>query len=282
MKVILSFLTVFSLFHYAQSQTTYDQEMEALAYKTVQKIKTKEARTVAVWFFHDTKGKKTELGDYIGRDFSIYFTNASNGFNVVDRDHIEQISNEHKWNEEGFIDSQTAKDVGKILAADAIVTGTVDVGLHTLRIRIKVINTTTGVQVSANIGNISIDENIKVILEDTNFNKPIKKGSNRVNRDESENDQRTTNKKCEKLGTGDYCFTNKTNKYYLIDVNGIDNKRSRSVTAKPNQDACFFDLPEGTYKYSMYKNNLRTTTGPNETGSFRIEKCKSITNRILN
>lgn len=287
MKPTLNLLLILSLLIIqninAQYETRYDKEMEALAVRTAQKLKVKKVGTVAVWFFHDTKGRKTELGDYIGRDFSIFFTGASEGFNVVDRDHIEQIASEHQWNEDGFIDAKTAKDVGKILAADAIVTGTVDVGLHRLRIRMKIINTTTGIQMATNIGNITINEDLKVILEDTDFDKPVTKGSPRINRSESENDKRTTNKKCETLGTGDYCFTNETDYLYRIRITGNTTRYSQWVVLKPHQDACLFDLKEGTYTYNVYDSSVGTITLSGwelEQGRFRIERCQSLTKVI--
>lgn len=281
MKPTLNLLLILSLLIIqninAQYETRYDKEMEALAVRTAQKLKVKKVGTVAVWFFHDTKGRKTELGDYIGRDFSIFFTGASEGFNVVDRDHIEQIASEHQWNEDGFIDAKTAKDVGKILAADAIVTGTVDVGLHRLRIRMKIINTTTGIQMATNIGNITINEDLKVILEDTDFDKPVTKGSPRINRSESENDKRTTNKKCETLGTGDYCFTNETDYVHSIRIHGKSGMNE--IRIKPHSDACLYDLNEGVYSYhiDIIKNGHRYRV---EDGGFRVERCQSLTKVI--
>ena len=207
------------------------------------KIKEKKKLNVAVWFFHDTRRKKTELGDYVGKDFSIHFTNVSGGFKVIDRDHIEQLSEELQWNEEGLINPQTAKQVGMITAADAIVTGTVDYGLHSLRLRIKIIDTETGEQIAATIGNVMPDENIKYILQDyfKKNEKSIDKEKKRENSEEKYGNAQNTNARCEENNIGNYCFNNSTDTNYLIDIRG--NGVKQSITVGANQTFCFNDLP---------------------------------------
>ena len=256
----------------------YDQIMISLAEEVGSRAKSGGKVLVAVWYFTDTFGKRSELGDYIGRDFSIHFTNVK-GLEVLDRDHFEQILSEQELNEKGLIDPSSAKRIGMLLAADAIVTGTVDVGLHHLRVRIKIIDAETGLQFAAALRTLPIDSNISVILEDTGFEKQVKDTRERMNQHEEGNNQRTTNRECESLRTGDYHFKNGTEYGYLIDVTGNDDYR-KSFTIEAKQDVSLFDLPEGTYVFKLYKNKIRTTQGPMQTGSFRIARCESITYTI--
>lgn len=282
-KYIILLVFAFCLQSLHAQSTSYDIEMEKLAEKTAQRVKEQKKLNVAVWFFHDSKGKKTELGDYVGLDFSVHFTNVSREFNVIDRNHIEQLSKEHEWAEQGFISQETVKNIGHITGADAIVTGTVDPALHKLRFRIKIIDTETGKYLSAVIGNIPPDENIKYILRDyfkehdVNIDKDKKRASN----EEVYKNPKTTNVKCEELNVGDYCFANRAEKDYLIDITSLSGTRFRkTIVVDAGRDVCVYDLPVGTYQYKMYGNKLRTTSGAQLSGRFRIEKCKSITYEI--
>ncbi len=62
-------LLLFSGLIFSQD-SEYNKDMIQLANQAVAKVNQKQKLVVAVWFFHNTKGKKTELGDYVGRDFS--------------------------------------------------------------------------------------------------------------------------------------------------------------------------------------------------------------------
>jgi len=281
----------------SQEVTKYDKAMIALANDVAQRVKEGKKLKVAVWYFHDTFGKRTELGNYIGRDFSIHFTNASDGFEVIDRDHLEQILQEHNLNDSGFINPETAKQLGQVIAADAIITGTVDVGLHHLRVRIKVINTESGAHISAALASIPIDENIKYILHGTGINetKNIDERKRRLDRSETYEDPSATSSDCEQQNTGNYCFRNSSKKSYQLDIkyiptgpnpNNINSayrgKRYTSIL-EAGKDACFTDLPTGNYTYTMYDSKIRgqTRLSWDETrGTFRVEKCKSLSYKI--
>ncbi|WP_298762586.1 FlgO family outer membrane protein [uncultured Polaribacter sp.] len=279
---LLVCISIFSFFgSYSQDYTDFDKSMISLAEEVAKRIKSKNKLKVAIWDFTDSYKRVNALGNYIREDFSIHFTNASEGLEVINRENLNMIFKEHQLNEEGFINPATAKQLGMLDAADAIIIGTIDKGLHNLRLRIKIINTESGLHFAAALRNLPIDENIKVILEQTGTLQPKKKiiETKRVNSNEKYNDASLTNKKCELLKTGDYCFKNTTNSTYLIDLRGVNNRVKKSINIGKIQDACFYDLPEGNYEYSMYKNGIRALLQDIK-GSFRIEKCKSLTYKI--
>ncbi len=283
MKDIILLIGFSVIIFYTQSVTgqdrDYDIDMINLAHKTINRVKKENKLVVAVWFFHNTKGEKTELGDFVGRDFSIYFTNIAQKLEVVDRNHIEQLSAEHQWNEEGFIDPATAKEVNKLVAADAIVTGTVDYTLHHLRIRIKIIDTETGKQIGAAIKTIRLDESLKNILSEEYENRKVKTSKRRrVLEVEDENDPRTTNEDCERLKTGDYCFKNNTKYVYQIQVLNFNGRNTapRNMTIKPRQNSCLFNIPEKNYSFKA--NILEGIVSYlQDSGTFSVKKCQSIT-----
>lgn len=266
----------------SQNQTAYDNAMISLANNVAKQAKQKSKLKVAVWNFTDTYGKETELSKYLTEDFEIHFTN-SEGLQVVNRHNLKkQYLAEHKLTADGFIDPNTAKKMGMISAADAIITGTVDAGLHTIRVRVKTINTETGFQIAATAKNIPIDENIRYILPTTdkiNRQENRDKNKSRVNTTEKYNNPKSTNKRCESLNIGDFCFTNYTNKDILIDIRQRNTRLKHSITISAGANECLNDLPVATYQYSLYKSGIRILM-QNIDGSFRVEKCKSINKKI--
>ncbi len=277
-KNTLTFMLLFSGLIFCQN-TEFEVDMIHLVTKTAAQVKQKNKLIVAVWFFHNTKGKKTEVGDYVGRDFSVHFTNIAENFEVVDRDHIEQLSAEHQWNEEGFIDPATAKEVNKLVAADAIITGTVDYTLHHLRVRIKIIDTETGKQIAAAIKTVRPDESLKFILSEEYENRKVNITKKRRVLDvEDENDPRSTDEDCERQKTGDYCFKNNTKYVYQIQVLNFHGKNTapRNITIKPGQNSCLFNVPEKMYSFKA--NILEGIVSYlQDSGTFRVKKCKSFT-----
>ncbi len=279
--IALTLMLLYSQFMVSQN-TDFEEDMMHLAAQTVAQVKQKNKLVVAVWFFHNTKGKKTEVGDYVGRDFSVHFTNIAENFEVVDRDHIEQLSAEHKWNEEGFIDPATAKEVNKLIAADAIVTGTVDYTLHHLRVRIKIIDTETGKQIAAAIKTVRPDESLKFILSEEYNNRKVNiEKDERVIVVEDENDPRTTNEDCERQKTGDYCFQNNTEYNYKIMISNIGSTIyfKRTLTINRGQNACIFNVPAKGYSFLAVVHG-EITTRPSTSGMIKVEKCKSLTYTI--
>ncbi len=294
-SLYLSFFVYCICFQFSQSQdeTIYDREMLQLATKVANRVKENTKLNVAVWFFHDTKGKRTDLGDYVGRDFSVHFTNVSKGFQVFDRDQMEQLASEEAWQTEGFINPATAKKINMKTAADAIVTGTVDYTLRTLRFRLKIIDTESGKQLAAVIGNVRPDEALKYILDDyfKDNTKHVDKNKRRLKRGERYGSPEYVDANCEALNIGDYCFENNTSKNYKVTLYIKSNPDSpltqafRVLDIVPGQSACFTDLKVNTYNYEMVeyeKNKYRTLSGSNKFGQLKTERCKSIVYTISN
>ena len=131
MKTTKLFLTLLflgcSFTGYSQD---FDAQLEKLAQGLAERIESKGKAKIAVWGFFTENGEKTALGNYITEDFSVYLTNFGEKFEVIDRNHLNVLLKEHKLNAEGYIDENTAKELGKIVAVDAIITGTYTVWIQ--------------------------------------------------------------------------------------------------------------------------------------------------------
>mgnify|MGYP005989820403 CR=1 FL=1 len=266
----------------SQNNNKYDEKMVAITKDIANKIRSKRKNLkVAVWDFTSTlktKKEQDELGEFISQDFSIHFANINDRIQVLDRDHFKQIMNEHGLHSEGYIAPETAKKIGQFTQADAVITGTIDVGYNSLILRIKIIDIETASQLAGSKAYIPINEDLKVILKNTDF-KGIPSLLLRTNPSEKENNTRTSPiKDCEKNYTGDYFIKNTTGRTQLLDIRkGIT--YSKSYRIENNQTLSLLNLFAGDYYFTAYVDGIRVVgnIGAKTKGQFRVEKCKSFT-----
>ena len=263
----------------------YDSQMRQLAEDVAKQVKAKKKLNIAVWYFKNSFRQTTVLGDYIGQEFSVYFTNISDGFEVMDRDAIEQVMKEHKMENNGMIDPRTVKELGMYIQADAIITGTVDVAnSHSLKLRIKLIDIQTGRTLAAIPRNILKDENIKYILHETGINetKNIDEDKRRLNHGERYGNPEYVDANCERRNIGDYCVENDTDKDYnviLYNKSYRTTSFSKRLSLSSGQSACFTDIPVNSYEYKLertYGDKFATSSAGNLNGTLKVERCKSI------
>ncbi|MEE9363889.1 MAG: FlgO family outer membrane protein [Cellulophaga sp.] len=198
----------------------FDSKLEDLAKDLSIKIDKKGKKKIAVWGFVTEGGERTTFADFLTEDFSIYMTNFAENLEIIDRKHLDILLKEHKLNSEGYIDSKTAKELQKIIAVDAIITGTYTVLSTTIKVRAKVLDTETALQFAANMASLPMNEDVNSYLGITTnggnnpnkgFNAPL--GSN-----ETINNPDTVDPNCKKMQTGDFCFSNAINEKVIIKI----------------------------------------------------------------
>ncbi len=221
MKFIRHHTILFCLLFISNSYAQdFDSKLESLAKDLANKIYTKGKKKIAVWGFVTEAGERSSLGNYLTEDFSIYMTNFADNFEIIDRKHLDIILKEHKLNSEGYIDSKTAKQLQKIIAVDAIVTGTYTVLSTTIKVRAKVLDTETALQFAANMSSLPMNEDINSYLGIAiNGGNTTNKGFNTpLNSNETINNPETVNPNCKKTSTGDICFNNSLNEKVVIRI----------------------------------------------------------------
>ncbi|MFH1006213.1 MAG: FlgO family outer membrane protein [Candidatus Latescibacterota bacterium] len=105
---------------------------------------TKTGKTkIAVIEFSDLDGNITEFGKYLSEELiTRLFTTGK--FEVVERQLLNKVLEEHKLTLTGLIDETSAKELGKILGVDAIASGSVtDLGAS-VKVNARLIATETG------------------------------------------------------------------------------------------------------------------------------------------
>ena len=84
-----------------------------------------------------------ELGQMVTEIFTTTFT-KSGAFNIIERQQLDKILNEHELNQSGIIDPQSAQQIGHIAGLDAVVTGGISQIGNARRIDARVIDVKTG------------------------------------------------------------------------------------------------------------------------------------------
>ena len=164
------FLSVLSVM-FSVNVYSYEDEIDKLSMEMAEKIAAVGKKKVAVVDFTDLEGQVTLLGRFLAEEFSAALASSGKGFQVIDRTRIKTLLKEHKLAEEGFIDPQSAKELGRIAGVEALVTGVITPFGESVRLSIKILDTETAEVVEAKRGKIAKTSVIAELLA-TGFNAP--------------------------------------------------------------------------------------------------------------
>ncbi len=142
----------------------YEQEINSLSSAITEKASASGKKTIAVVDFTDLQGDVTELGRFLAEELSVSLSGASKGFDVVDRTHLKSLLAEHKLSSTGLIDPKTARELGKIVGVDALVTGTITPFGDSIRLSIKVLDIETAKVIIASTANVAKTKAIEELL----------------------------------------------------------------------------------------------------------------------
>ncbi len=132
----------------------YQREAQAAANAISEKLAAAGKRSVAVVDFTDLQGEATELGRFLAEEISVALASGDRPLEVVDRTHLKVLVQENKLSATGLIDPATAKKLGQIAGVDAIVTGTLTPFGDTVRLTLKVLDSSTARIVAATTAEI--------------------------------------------------------------------------------------------------------------------------------
>lgn len=121
----------------------FEEQIDTLAVALGERISAEGKETVAVVDFVDVRGNTNELGRFLAEEVSVALLASPQGFQLVDRAHLNRIMEEAKLGESGIVDPDTAKELGRIAGVDALVTGTLTPLEGSVRLTAKVLETET-------------------------------------------------------------------------------------------------------------------------------------------
>ncbi len=112
-------------------------------------VPTKKIRIAVIHF--KTLNKEAQdisLGELVSEVFTSVLVN-SNNFKIIEREQLEKVVSEIEMNETGFIETTDAVEIGKMLQADAIVTGSVALLADQIQLNARIIEINSAFVISA-------------------------------------------------------------------------------------------------------------------------------------
>ena len=107
-----------------------------------------EKKIIAIRDFEVIMGRNKEVAKYVQEDITTALVNSGQ-FNVVERLKLQSVLDELKLAQLGLTDPEGAKQIGKLLGANVILTGTLAATGEEWNVNLRLINTETGLITSA-------------------------------------------------------------------------------------------------------------------------------------
>jgi len=154
--ILLSSILCIILICYGSENTfAYEQSINKMSSTLSESIIKSAKKSVAVVDFSDLQGNATELGRFIAEEISTDLVAKAEGFEVIDRTHLNSILLENKLSLSGLVDRETVKKLGKIAGVDALVTGSVTPFGDSIRVTCKILATDTARVIGSAKGDIA-------------------------------------------------------------------------------------------------------------------------------
>jgi len=125
------------------TQNTLDTQLQNLTDQIVISLSQKQKSKIAIIEFSNLQGTVTKFGRYLAEELitRLYLTNK---FEVIERQLLNKVLQEHQLNLSGLIDISSAQELGRLLGVDAIASGSVtDLG-KSVKVNARLISTQTG------------------------------------------------------------------------------------------------------------------------------------------
>ncbi len=145
------------------AQESLDSQLESLSDQIVVSLSQKQKSKIAIIEFSDLQGNVTNFGRYLAEELitRLYLTNK---FEVIERQLLNKVLQEHQLNLSGLIDVNSAQELGRILGVDAIASGSVtDLG-RSVKVNARLISTQTGKVFSVASVTIGKDDAVQKLM----------------------------------------------------------------------------------------------------------------------
>jgi len=157
----------------ALAQGGLDQRVSDLSKQIADKMSAKQKTTIAVIEFTDLQGNVTDFGRFLAEELITRLYDAGT-FKVVERQLLNRIIAEQKLSLTGIVDPASAKQLGKILGVDAIVSGTLTNLAQSIRVNARLISTETGEIFAVASTEVFKDESVTGLLANGSGSAPAR------------------------------------------------------------------------------------------------------------
>jgi TolB-like protein len=138
--------------------------LDALAADLLSGITLAEGHKVAVVEFASLEGRSTPLGKYLAEELTTRLFRARR-FAIVERQLLDRMLAEQKLGASGLLDESTASRLGRLVGADALITGTItDLSDH-LKVHARLITTESGAVSAVASASLPMDSEVARLWE---------------------------------------------------------------------------------------------------------------------
>lgn len=163
----LSVVTVLAIMPVSHlSAQGYDQQLQAVCKSLSARLISQGKTTAAVVDFTDLTGHVTALGRFVAEELSGCLVSETTELQVIERLRLGAVLKEQKLGESPVIDPATAKKLGEIVGAQAIVTGTLTPFGESVRLSVRALDVATARVVAAAAADIPKTRAIEGLLVD--------------------------------------------------------------------------------------------------------------------
>ena len=140
-------------------QTALEASIRSLANKLMTRLMETKPRWVGVMEFLDLQGRISQLGKFVGEELTTVFFEKGK-FAMVERNLLQQTMREQALAQSGIIEATKAQEIGMIVGAEAIITGTLsDIG-NEIKVNARLIDVRTGAVLAVAGESIAKTENV--------------------------------------------------------------------------------------------------------------------------
>ena len=147
----------------AHSQKLLSDGIKDLATQIATNVSKEKKQKIAILPFRELDGKPTILGTYISEEL-VTDLFMIGGLDIIERTMLDRLIGELKLGQTGVVDPDTAKRVGKVAGADAIVTGSITDLQSYVSLNCRLIDAQTGRVFGAAQTRIVKDDDVRKIM----------------------------------------------------------------------------------------------------------------------
>jgi len=140
-----------------------DRHLDILATDLIASLAGQHSTKIALLEFPDLEGKGSALGKYLAEELTSRLFRTGR-FRIVERQQLERMLAEQKLSASGLVDEATASRLGRLLGADALLTGTVADLNTSVKVNARLIATETGSIFSVATVKIPMNRELEVLL----------------------------------------------------------------------------------------------------------------------
>lgn len=255
---IFLFISFYSTNSFGQD---FDTKINSIALELSKKIIGTNKQKVAIVEFENLDNTQTQLGVFLADEIASSLANLTENqtkFTVIERANLDQIL-EEKRILKSFDRSKLAKDLGKIDAAEILISANITEFNGYYRLNIKLLDTKSGNSLASYKTNFvqepSLKELQKEIIESSST---TSKYTTTMSNNETKNAEKITprlqiKEQTEEVKKGDICFNNIYSDYNAVVIlkNPETGIKIKTIDVIKNQKACAYNIPLGVYQIEI-------------------------------